>query len=366
MQYTCQKDKACIVNRVTRNRCQYCRFQKCFSVGMSREAVRNDRNKKKNLEKDNDSSNSTNEKSSTITTTSSTTLSNSSLLLIDSINSVASQVLNSPPSKSLPSPSKINNSTNVSSNTSNIIQLETVKVEPTISSINSNLVYNSNSVNNNMFQFDNQNQIEANSDSKPTISNTTISSQSNPNLPSSNNYLDNEIVENPYAINKSSQKPNNHQQQPYLVALNLDQETLVSNSSESSSSSSSTTSSSLNSNYINYQNAKQRILSDDDFEIIDICQSLLDQTFELSNSINSSNNLLNNINNQMKNNQSIENAFGFDFDEFTQVGIRKCVKFCMNLPGNSDLCTDDRAKLLKYGVYEIAVIFFFLFNILLL
>jgi hypothetical protein len=333
---------------------------------MSREAVRNDRNKKKNLEKDNDSSNSTNEKSSTITTTSSTTLSNSSLLLIDSINSVASQVLNSPPSKSLPSPSKINNSTNVSSNTSNIIQLETVKVEPTISSINSNLVYNSNSVNNNMFQFDNQNQIEANSDSKPTISNTTISSQSNPNLPSSNNYLDNEIVENPYAINKSSQKPNNHQQQPYLVALNLDQETLVSNSSESSSSSSSTTSSSLNSNYINYQNAKQRILSDDDFEIIDICQSLLDQTFELSNSINSSNNLLNNINNQMKNNQSIENAFGFDFDEFTQVGIRKCVKFCMNLPGNSDLCTDDRAKLLKYGVYEIAVIFFFLFNILLL
>lgn len=39
MQYTCQKDKQCVVNRVTRNRCQYCRFQKCFTVGMSREGM---------------------------------------------------------------------------------------------------------------------------------------------------------------------------------------------------------------------------------------------------------------------------------------------------------------------------------------
>nr|QAX24917.1 retinoic acid receptor [Acanthochitona crinita] len=47
MQYTCHKDKNCPINKVTRNRCQSCRLQKCFSAGMSKEAVRNDRNKKK-------------------------------------------------------------------------------------------------------------------------------------------------------------------------------------------------------------------------------------------------------------------------------------------------------------------------------
>ncbi|XP_053704764.1 retinoic acid receptor gamma-A isoform X3 [Synchiropus splendidus] len=47
MVYTCHRDKNCQINKVTRNRCQYCRLQKCFEVGMSKEAVRNDRNKKK-------------------------------------------------------------------------------------------------------------------------------------------------------------------------------------------------------------------------------------------------------------------------------------------------------------------------------
>ncbi|XP_023508328.1 retinoic acid receptor alpha isoform X2 [Equus przewalskii] len=47
MVYTCHRDKSCIINKVTRNRCQYCRLQKCLEVGMSRESVRNDRNKKK-------------------------------------------------------------------------------------------------------------------------------------------------------------------------------------------------------------------------------------------------------------------------------------------------------------------------------
>ncbi|XP_029022273.1 retinoic acid receptor beta-like isoform X3 [Betta splendens] len=47
MVYTCHRDKNCIINKVTRNRCQYCRLQKCFTVGMSKESVRNDRNKKK-------------------------------------------------------------------------------------------------------------------------------------------------------------------------------------------------------------------------------------------------------------------------------------------------------------------------------
>lgn len=37
MVYTCHRDKNCIINKVTRNRCQYCRLQKCFAVGMSKE-----------------------------------------------------------------------------------------------------------------------------------------------------------------------------------------------------------------------------------------------------------------------------------------------------------------------------------------
>ncbi|XP_013406616.1 retinoic acid receptor gamma [Lingula anatina] len=47
MQYTCHKDRHCVINKITRNRCQYCRLQKCFTMGMSKEAVRNDRNKKR-------------------------------------------------------------------------------------------------------------------------------------------------------------------------------------------------------------------------------------------------------------------------------------------------------------------------------
>ncbi|KAI1902420.1 hypothetical protein AGOR_G00044580 [Albula goreensis] len=46
MVYTCHREKSCIINKVTRNRCQYCRLQKCFAVGMSKE-FRNDRNKKR-------------------------------------------------------------------------------------------------------------------------------------------------------------------------------------------------------------------------------------------------------------------------------------------------------------------------------
>ncbi|KAG7250237.1 hypothetical protein CRUP_038128 [Coryphaenoides rupestris] len=38
MVYTCHRDKNCIINKVTRNRCQYCRLQRCFSVGMSKES----------------------------------------------------------------------------------------------------------------------------------------------------------------------------------------------------------------------------------------------------------------------------------------------------------------------------------------
>uniref|UniRef100_A0A671UFK5 Retinoic acid receptor, alpha b n=1 Tax=Sparus aurata TaxID=8175 RepID=A0A671UFK5_SPAAU len=51
MVYMCHRDKVCIINKVTRNRCQSCRLQKCLDVGMSKELVRNDRMKKKKEEK---------------------------------------------------------------------------------------------------------------------------------------------------------------------------------------------------------------------------------------------------------------------------------------------------------------------------
>ncbi|XP_053385526.1 retinoic acid receptor gamma-like isoform X2 [Mercenaria mercenaria] len=65
MQYTCHKDKCCVINKVTRNRCQYCRLQKCFQMGMSKEAVRNDRNKKKKMQKPEDQSPSPEEQTPT-------------------------------------------------------------------------------------------------------------------------------------------------------------------------------------------------------------------------------------------------------------------------------------------------------------
>ena len=35
--YTCKTNKACVINPRTRNACRYCRYQKCLSVGMSRD-----------------------------------------------------------------------------------------------------------------------------------------------------------------------------------------------------------------------------------------------------------------------------------------------------------------------------------------
>uniref|UniRef100_A0A3B5B199 Retinoic acid receptor beta n=1 Tax=Stegastes partitus TaxID=144197 RepID=A0A3B5B199_9TELE len=52
MVYTCHRDRNCIINKITRNRCQYCRLQRCFAVGMSKESVRNDRNSKKKGKKE--------------------------------------------------------------------------------------------------------------------------------------------------------------------------------------------------------------------------------------------------------------------------------------------------------------------------
>nr|XP_015199579.1 PREDICTED: nuclear receptor subfamily 1 group D member 1-like [Lepisosteus oculatus] len=36
----CVKNESCLIMRMNRNRCQHCRFRKCLSVGMSRDAVR--------------------------------------------------------------------------------------------------------------------------------------------------------------------------------------------------------------------------------------------------------------------------------------------------------------------------------------
>ncbi|KAI4811809.1 hypothetical protein KUCAC02_014681 [Chaenocephalus aceratus] len=47
MVYTCHRDRNCIINKITRNRCQYCRLQRCFAAGMSKESVRNDRSTRK-------------------------------------------------------------------------------------------------------------------------------------------------------------------------------------------------------------------------------------------------------------------------------------------------------------------------------
>ncbi|KAM8953812.1 retinoic acid receptor RXR-beta isoform 2-T2 [Pelodytes ibericus] len=37
--YTCRDNKDCVVDKRQRNRCQYCRYQKCLATGMKREAV---------------------------------------------------------------------------------------------------------------------------------------------------------------------------------------------------------------------------------------------------------------------------------------------------------------------------------------
>lgn len=49
--YQCPRQKNCIVDRVNRNRCQFCRLQKCLGLGMSRDAVKFGRMSKKQREK---------------------------------------------------------------------------------------------------------------------------------------------------------------------------------------------------------------------------------------------------------------------------------------------------------------------------
>lgn len=39
LSYACREDKNCTIDKRQRNRCQYCRYQKCLGMGMKREAV---------------------------------------------------------------------------------------------------------------------------------------------------------------------------------------------------------------------------------------------------------------------------------------------------------------------------------------
>lgn len=43
--YACREERNCIIDKRQRNRCQYCRYMKCLSCGMKREAVQEERQK---------------------------------------------------------------------------------------------------------------------------------------------------------------------------------------------------------------------------------------------------------------------------------------------------------------------------------
>ncbi|XP_053214326.1 retinoic acid receptor RXR-alpha-B-like isoform X2 [Panonychus citri] len=45
--YACREEKNCIIDKRQRNRCQYCRYQKCLMMGMKREAVQEERQRNK-------------------------------------------------------------------------------------------------------------------------------------------------------------------------------------------------------------------------------------------------------------------------------------------------------------------------------
>ena len=56
--YACREDRQCLIDKRQRNRCQYCRYQKCLQMGMKREAVQEERQRNKEKgEMDMDASN---------------------------------------------------------------------------------------------------------------------------------------------------------------------------------------------------------------------------------------------------------------------------------------------------------------------
>lgn len=47
LSYACREGRNCIIDKRQRNRCQYCRYQKCLNMGMKREAVQEERQRTK-------------------------------------------------------------------------------------------------------------------------------------------------------------------------------------------------------------------------------------------------------------------------------------------------------------------------------
>ncbi|XP_035280819.1 retinoic acid receptor RXR-beta-A-like isoform X1 [Anguilla anguilla] len=61
LSYTCRDNKDCLVDKRQRNRCQYCRYQKCLAMGMKREAVQEERQRNKEREGEMESTSAVNE-----------------------------------------------------------------------------------------------------------------------------------------------------------------------------------------------------------------------------------------------------------------------------------------------------------------
>uniref|UniRef100_A0A668UZ43 Retinoid X receptor beta n=1 Tax=Oreochromis aureus TaxID=47969 RepID=A0A668UZ43_OREAU len=59
--YTCRDNKDCTVDKRQRNRCQYCRYQKCLAMGMKREAVQEERQRNKDRDGEVESTSAVNE-----------------------------------------------------------------------------------------------------------------------------------------------------------------------------------------------------------------------------------------------------------------------------------------------------------------
>ncbi|CAO1407858.1 unnamed protein product [Diamesa tonsa] len=54
LSYACREDRNCVIDKKQRNRCQYCRYQKCLNCGMKREAVQEERQRGAKLQQKND------------------------------------------------------------------------------------------------------------------------------------------------------------------------------------------------------------------------------------------------------------------------------------------------------------------------